>query len=151
MYQEYQKDDFIVSTDPDKLNLTVIHWYLSERSYWAKGISFSLVEKSIQNSLNFGVYQQEEQVGYARVISDFTTFAYLCDVFILPDYRGRGLSKWLITCIQEHPELQGLRRFMLMTRDAHGLYSQHGFSPLKDATGVMEITKPGIYLQQAAN
>ncbi|PIQ22950.1 MAG: GNAT family N-acetyltransferase, partial [Cytophagales bacterium CG18_big_fil_WC_8_21_14_2_50_42_9] len=113
--------------------------------------SFSLVEKSIQNSLNFGVYQQEEQVGYARVISDFTTFAYLCDVFILPDYRGRGLSKWLITCIQEHPELQGLRRFMLMTRDAHGLYSQHGFSPLKDATGVMEITKPGIYLQQAAN
>jgi len=146
MYQEHKKADFLISTNPAKLSLAVIHKYSSEDSYWAKGIPFSLVEKSVQNSLNFSVYQQEEQVGYARVVSDFATFAYLCDLFILSGYRGQGLSKWLMNCIQEHPGLQGLRRFMLMTRDAHGLYRQSGFTALKNAALVMEIAKPGIYL-----
>ena len=151
MYQEHKNAGFLISTDPAKLSLAVIHQYLSEESYWAKGISFSLVERSVQNSLNFGVYHQEEQVGYARVISDFATFAYLCDVFILANYRGHGLAKWLMHCILNHPGLQGLRRFMLMTRDAHGLYRESGFTDLKNPPDVMEIAKPGLYLQQATD
>jgi len=126
---EYRKDNFLISTDPAKLELAVIHGYLSG-SYWAKDIPLALVKKSIEHSLCFGVYDEEngEQIGFARVISDYATYSYLADVFILEPYRGRGLSKWLMRCILDHPELQLPRTFFLATRDAQSLYSQFGFA-----------------------
>ena len=126
----------------------MIHQYLSQDSYWAKNIPLAVVENSIQNSLNFGVFTAEKQVGFARVITDCATFAYVCDVFILPGFRGKGLSKWLMQCIISYPALQGIRRFMLMTQDAHDLYSQLGFSALKYPDYCMEIAKLGIYTNQ---
>ena len=145
MYQEYFKEPFLISTNPDKLQLEVIHQYLAGESYWAPHIPEEIVLRAIQNSLNFGLYTNNQQIGYARIISDFATFAYLCDVFILSDYRGQGLGKWLIKCVLIHPDLQGLRRIMLMTKDAHTLYAPFGFTPLPDAAKCMEITRPAIY------
>jgi len=145
MYQEYSNDPFLISTDPAKLQLPVIHGYLSRESYWAQNIPEGMVGKAIQNSLNFGLYKAGVQIGFARIISDLTTFAYLCDVFVLPEFRGQGLSKWLMQCVLEHPVLQGLRRMMLMTKDAHGLYAQFNFTPLADASRCMEIARPTIY------
>jgi GNAT superfamily N-acetyltransferase len=104
-----------------------------------------VVENSIRHSLTFGVYQENEQVGFARVISDYSTFGYLCDVFVLSAHQGKGLGKWLLTCIMAHPDLQGLRRFMLMTRDAHTLYKPFGFTEIKDPGKAMEKTRPSIY------
>lgn len=145
MYQEYFNGPFHISTNPAKLQLNVIHKYLAQESYWAQNIPEAIVVKASQNSLNFGLYQNEEQIGYARVISDFATFAYLCDVFVLPEHQGQGLSKWMMQSVLAHPDLQGLRRMMLMTKDAHGLYAQFNFTPLADASKCMEMTKPGIY------
>jgi GNAT superfamily N-acetyltransferase len=138
-----RKGEFTISTDPDRLDLEVIHRFLTE-SYWAKGISREVVKRSIENSLCFGIYR-EKQIGFARVISDFATFAYLGDVFILEDYRGRGLSKWLMERIVSHPALQGLRRWTLLTRDAHRLYAQFGFTPLKSPERYMERHDPNVY------
>jgi GNAT superfamily N-acetyltransferase len=144
MHQCWTKGEFEISTDPRRIHLQTVHGFLTN-SYWAKGIPVETVRRSIANSLCFGIYHQGRQVGFARVVSDLATFAYLADVFILEPYRGRRLSKWLMECILSHPDLQGLRRWMLATRDAHALYQQYGFSSLKAPERWMEIHHPNIY------
>lgn len=122
--------DIEISTDPDRLDLDVIHRFLSEQSYWARGRPIETVVQSLAHSLCFGVYLDKRQVGFARVVTDRTTFAWLADVFILDEYRGRGYGKALVRAILDAPELQGLRRWLLATKDAHGLYAQYGFTPV---------------------
>lgn len=134
------------STDRSLLNIPFIHEFLSKESYWAKGISFEIVERSIKNSLCFGVYRLSEQVGFARIITDYSTFAYLADVFIAPEHRGQGIAKALMLYIKKYPSLQGLRRWMLATADAHNLYRKTGFHPLGRPERFMEINMPDIYL-----
>jgi GNAT superfamily N-acetyltransferase len=133
-----------ISTDRGRLQLDAIHAYLT-RSYWASGIPKDLVERAIANSLCFGLYQGDAQVGFARVITDKTTFAYLADVYVLEAHRGQGLSKRLVEFILACPELQGLRRFLLATRDAHGLYAQFGFKPPIRPQSMLEIRDPMPY------
>lgn len=147
LYYEARKDDHLISTDPSLLSVDLVHNYLSKDSYWARHIPREVVERSIANSVCFGVYHQREQIGFARVVTDKATFAYLADVFILEAYRGRGLSKWLMEIIQSHPELLGLRRWMLGTRDAHGLYQQFGWSVMNEETRkrFMQRHFPDIY------
>ena len=128
---EWQQGEYTLSTDDTRLDVALIHSFLSERAYWAKGRTRAAIERSIANSLAFGVYRADRQVGFARVITDYATFAYLADVFILEEERGRGLGKLLLATIVQHPELQGLRHWLLATQDAHGLYRQYGFSELK--------------------
>lgn len=132
MKTESTKDDLLISDDPALLDIAVIHDYLSGQSYWAEHVPREIVEKSIANSLCFGLYKSGKQIGFARLVTDKATFAYLADVFILEEYRGQGLSKWLMEVIQSHPEVQGLRRWMLMTRDAQGLYEQFGWTVLDE-------------------
>ena len=127
-----------ISTDKSRLNIALIHQYLSTESYWAKNIPFELVQKSIDGSFCFGLYTNEQQIGFARVITDFATFGYLADVFIVPEYRGKGLSKLLMENIMSHPQLQNFRRWMLATRDAHSLYRQFGFVPLPHPERLMQ-------------
>jgi len=141
---KWVRDTFTVTCDPAKLDLAVVAGFLAS-SYWAEGIPIATVEKSLENSLCFVVLDGERQIGFARVITDRATIAYLGDVFILPEYRGRGLAKWLMECIVSHPDLQGLRRWMLGTRDAHGLYARFGFTPLKHPERVMELRDPNPY------
>jgi len=156
---ESRRGEFLISTDPARLDLDVIHGFLTN-CYWAKGIPREVVERSIENSLCFGIYHEvgEEspllakparsgapQVGFARVISDFATVAYLGDVFVLESHRGRGLSKWMMECIMQHPRLQGLRRWILLTRDAHGLYAKFGFTQLKSPERYMELHRADAY------
>jgi GNAT superfamily N-acetyltransferase len=136
--------EYRISCDKAELDLHVIHGFLSQ-SYWARGVPIEVVRRSIENSLCFGVYRETEQVGFARVITDYATFAYLADVFVVEPHRGRGLGKKLVAAILAHPELQGLRRWMLVTRDAHELYRLAGFSALAHPERHMEITRPGIY------
>ena len=133
-----------ISTDRSRLDVPLIHDFLSN-SYWAKDIPLAVVQRAIENSLCFGVYHDDRQVGFARVVTDRATFAYIADVFIIEEHRGRGLSKWLVQTILSHPDLQGLRRWMLATRDAHGLYAQYGFTPLKATDRWMEIHDPDVY------
>jgi GNAT superfamily N-acetyltransferase len=142
--QEYSRGEFSVSTEQDRLDLDTIYDFLTN-SYWAQGISRALVQRSIENSLCFGVYQGLKQVGFARVVSDFATFAYIADVFILESHRGHGLGKWLMACIMQHPELQNLRRWSLVTRDAHELYRQFGFQNLRAPECWMERHDPDVY------
>lgn len=145
---EYHRNNFTISTARDLLDIQVIQEFLANESYWAQGIPSSVVEKCIENSLCFGVYDQEgKQVGFARVVTDCATYAYIADVFILEAHRGRGLSKWLMECIMAHPDLQGLRRWNLATRDAHELYARYGFTPLRFPERWMEILNPGVYLR----
>jgi GNAT superfamily N-acetyltransferase len=142
---EYHRGDFLISTSRERLNLDVIHDFLTN-CYWAKGIPREVVARSIENALCFGVYDGKgAQVGLARVISDFATIAYVGDVFVLETHRGRGLGKWLMQCIKQHPALQNLRRWILTTRDAHGLYAQMGFAPVKRPERFMEIHRPDVY------
>ena len=141
---------FLISTDKSKLDVDVIHRFLT-RSYWAEGIPRETVMRAIENSLCFGVYSGGEQVGFARVVSDFATYAYLADVFILEPYRERGLGKELIATVMAHPELQGLRRWSLGTRDAHGLYAQFGFTALENPSRMMEVANPEVYLRSTAD
>lgn len=136
--------DYQISTDRDRLDLALIHDFLRS-SYWAQDIPRDLVERSIQNALCFGVYLNERQVGFARVISDFATFAYVADVFVVPEHRSHGIAKRLMGAIVEHRDLQGLRRFLLATRDAHGLYAQFGFEPLAHPEHFMTVHKPDLY------
>jgi GNAT superfamily N-acetyltransferase len=136
---------YSISTDPTRLDLRLVHAYLANESYWAAGIPLQIFLKSIENSLCFGVYHQDQQVGFARVISDYATFAYLGDVFILEGHRHQGCGKWLMECIVGHPQLQGLRRWMLATQDAHGLYAQFGFKPLENPDSLMEIVDLEVY------
>jgi GNAT superfamily N-acetyltransferase len=144
MHHVWSKGDYEISTDPARIDVVLVHEFLTN-SYWAKGISAETVKKSIENSICFGVYFGRQQVGLARIISDLATFAYLADVFIAPDYRGRGLSRWLLECILGHSDLHGLRRWMLATKDAHGLYEKLGFTTLKSPESWMEIHRPDIY------
>ena len=140
----YSRGEFVVSTDPARLELDTLHNFLT-RCYWAEGISREVVARSLEKSLCFGVFHGPRQIGFARVISDYATYAYFGDVFILDAYRGRGLAKFLMQCIMQHPQLQGLRRWTLATRDAHGLYAQFGFRPLIRPEWFMEIHDPDIY------
>jgi GNAT superfamily N-acetyltransferase len=144
--REYRKGEFLVSTDRALIDLDVVHGFLIE-CYWAKGIPRDVVARSIENSLCFGLYAESKQVGFARVISDYATYAYMGDVFLLESFRGRGLGKWLMECIMQHPRLQGLRRWSLVTSDAHGLYAQFGFEPLKKPQNYMELHRPDVYQQ----
>ena len=143
-HHSHRRDGFLVTTDPARLDIDFIHGYLV-RSYWSEGIPREVVGRAISHSLCFGVYEGDNQVGFARIISDFATFAYLADVFVIESHRGRGLSKFLMECIVKHPELQGLRRWVLGTRDAHGLYEQYGFRPLAKPDRYMEIHDPEVY------
>lgn len=133
---------YTISTDKSRLDLTMIHQFLSQEAYWCLNIPKDIVQRSIENSLCFGVYQEEQQVGFARVITDYATFAYLADVFILPEHRGKGLSKQLMAEIMADSRLQGLRRWMLITFDAHGLYSQFGFQPTTENPQNTMFIKP---------
>jgi ribosomal protein S18 acetylase RimI-like enzyme len=181
--EQHRQGEFLISTDPARLDVNVIHGFLTN-SYWAKGIPREVVVRSVKHSLCFGIYDEigkksplkpktglngapiceseespplatsarsgapvQAQVGFARVVSDYATVAYLGDVFVLESHRGRGLGKWMMECIMQHPALQGLRRWILLTRDAHGLYSQFGFTPVKSPDRYMELHEPGIYEQ----
>jgi GNAT superfamily N-acetyltransferase len=137
---------FQVSTDRTRLDVPMIYRFLSESSTWAVGVTRTVVERSIENSLCFGGYLDGRQVAFARVVTDYATFANLCDVFVVPEYRGRGYAKQLIRVVMEHPSLQGLRRFTLYTSDSHSLYARFGFAPPQKPDSVMERYSPHIYL-----
>ena len=141
---EWRRETFVVSCDPAKLDRPMIAEFLAS-TYWARGIPPEIVERSIDNALCFALLDGDRQIGFARVISDYATFAYLGDVFVLPEFRGRGLAKWLMECVVNHPGLQSMRRWMLATRDAHGLYSQYGFTPLARPDIFMELHDPDVY------
>ena len=145
MAYELKKLNYEISDETARLNIPFIHHYLSVESYWAQHISFETVERSIQHSLCFGLYCNNQQIGFARLVTDRATFAYLADVFIIKEERGKGLSKWLIRAIMDHPQLTGLRRWMLATKDAHNLYKQFGWIPLSAPERFMELHKPGAY------
>jgi GNAT superfamily N-acetyltransferase len=150
MHHSWAKGDFEISTDPARIDVDLVHEFLTS-SYWAQGIPLETVRRSIENSISFGIYHGGQQVGFARIISDLATFAYLADVFVLPTHRGRGLSRWLMECIVGHPDLQGLRRWMLATRDAHGLYAQFGFTAVKKPDRWMELHHPDIYAKNGGS
>jgi GNAT superfamily N-acetyltransferase len=139
MLHECRPTELSITTDPSRLDLDVIHGFLSRSSYWAAGIPRELVVRALRHSTCFGAFDGNEQVGFARVISDHATFAYVCDVFVLDSHRGRGVGKQLMAAIKSHPDLQGLRRWVLFTRDAHGLYRQYGFSEARHPERLMEI------------
>jgi GNAT superfamily N-acetyltransferase len=139
MIWEKQIGEFLFSSDKSKLQPDIIHYYLSVESYWAQGVPYERVLKSIEGSVCFGVYYEGKQIGFARVITDNATFGYMADVFILEEFRGRGLSKQLVQFMMDYPEFRGLRRFMLATRDAHELYKKFGFTPLSTPERFMEI------------
>lgn len=145
----WQRAPFSVSTQRERLDIEMIHEFL-RGSYWASSIPRDVLMRSIEHSICFGLYHERSQIGFARVISDRATFAYLADVFVLDAWRGRGLSKFLMECVKAHPELQGLRRWMLATADAHGLYARFGFAALSRPERMMEIVDPEIYLRAAA-
>ncbi len=142
---EWQHGEFIISTDRRRLQLDVIHKYLSEESYWAQGRELEVTRQALENSLCFGVYDGDRQIGFARVVTDRATFAWIADVFILPEHRGKSLSKRLMEAILSHPELQNLRRWVLATKDAHGLYAQYDFTPMKFPERWMERAAKWAY------
>lgn len=145
--KEFRINEFIFSTDKSLLDVKYVHQFLSERSYWAMGIPLDIVQRSIQNSVSIGIYAHEKQIGFARIITDLATFGYLADVFIDEAYRGKGLSKRLMEFIHSIEELKLLRRMMLGTRDAHGLYAQYGFKPLAMPDRFMDFHRPDVYKQ----
>ena len=138
-------ENVFITDDPALIDVPFVHHFLSTQSYWAQNIPYHLVARSIQNSMCFGAYLGGKQIGFARVVTDTATFAYLADVFIIPEHRGKGYSKQLMAFIHAHPGLQGLRRWMLGTRDAHGLYNQFGWTPLSSPERFMHLHKPDIY------
>ncbi len=142
---KWQKGEFIISTDRALPQIAAIHKFLTEESYWAKERTREQTETAIKNSLPFGIYQGENLIGFARVVTDYATFAYIGDVFILNEFRGQGLSKWLMQVIINHPDLQGFRRWILATRDAHALYEKFDFTALKFPERWMEKTAPNAY------
>ena len=144
MANDFLRPPYRISTDKAELDLQAIQAFLAE-SYWAWGIPLQQVEKSIQHSFCFGLYEGKKQIGFARVITDYATFGYLGDVYVLENARGLGLGKWLMECVMSHPDLQGFRLWNLATRDAHGLYARHGFRPLENPRNYMEITVQNPY------
>jgi N-acetylglutamate synthase-like GNAT family acetyltransferase len=134
---EWHKGDYLLSTNRRKLQIDVIHQYLAHESYWAQGIPKAKVRKCIQNSVCFGIYHGKQQIGFCRVVTDFVRFAWLADVFVIPVHRGKELSKWLMEIVMQYPDFQGIRRWMLVTADAHGLYEQFGFTALPQPERVM--------------
>lgn len=140
-----QKDEYSISNDQSQLDIDAIHNFLSTKAYWSLNIPKEKVEVSIKNSLCFGLYENSKQIGFARVITDFSTIAYLGDVYILEEHRGKGLSKWLMETIMSFPELQGLRRWILLTGDAHKLYRKYGWTDLADSTNWMELHNKNVY------
>jgi GNAT superfamily N-acetyltransferase len=134
-----------ISTDQRLLDMDMIHHFLAEESYWSRGVPRGVVERAVQNSLCFGLYHQGAQVGFGRVVTDKASFALLADLFVLAAHRGKGLSKFLLRAIQAHEELQGLRRWLLLTSDAHALYAQFGFAPLAAPDRFMEVLRADIY------
>jgi len=145
---EWKRGPLSISTDPSRLDRELIHRFLGA-SYWAAGIPREIVDRSIEGALCFGMFDGDRQIGFARAITDRATFAYLADVFVVESHRGRGLANWMMQVIMGHPELQGLRRWILMTRDAHGLYRKFGFREIADATRCLEIVDREVYKRAA--
>ena len=141
---EWRKNSYLVSTDREKLDVKAIHRYLT-RSTWAKGINLDTVATSIENSLNFGIYHHDTQIGFARLITDFATFAYLCDVYVLEEYQGEGLGRWMMECLHNHPLFEQLCRIMLFTTTAPWLYEKFGYQPVNQENYAWTITRPDIY------
>ncbi len=141
---EARRDEYTVTTDPARVNLNVVYGYLS-RAYWSTGIPRPTLERAVQYSLCFSLLEGEQQIGFVRVVTDYTTFAYVCDVFVLESHQGKGLGAWLMQCVTQHPELQGLRRWQLVTRDAHDIYSRVGFVPLSQPERHMELYTADIH------
>lgn len=133
------KDEYEIDDDPERLDLDVVHAFI-HGSYWAEGVPRHVVERAVANSLNLGLYDDQGQVGFTRVVTDRATFAWVCDVFVLAEHRGRGLGHWMIETLRAHPDLAGIRRFMLATADAHQVYADCGFTPVSDPSRYMEIT-----------
>ena len=147
MIESWERGDYLISTARSRFDVELIHDFLSRTSYWASGRTLEVVQRSIEHSLAFGLYKENNQVGFARVVTDYATFAWIADVFVLPEHRGRGLSKWLIEVILGHPRLQGFRRWVLATRDAHALYARFGFIPMHRPERWME--RPDMNMQES--
>jgi GNAT superfamily N-acetyltransferase len=145
MPHEWRRGTYLISTDDQRLDIELIHRFLSTSSYWAEGRPLETVQRSLEHSLNFGVYAEDQQVGFARLVTDYATFAYVADVFVLEAFRGKGLATWLVEVITAHPDLQGLRHWLLFTRDAHALYRKVGFTAARNPDRVMERRFPDIY------
>ena len=144
MVESWERGDYLISTDRSRLDVELIHDFLSRTSYWASGRTLEVVQRSIENSLAFGVYKENHQVGFARVVTDYATFAWVADVFVLTEHRGRGLSKWLMEVMLSHARLQGFRRWILATKDAHELYARFGFIPMHRPERWMERPDPNM-------
>lgn len=142
MAHELHRGEYLISTDSERLDLEFIHSFLSTETYWATGRPFDVVKHSIENSLPFGLYHRDRQIGFARVVTDYATFGWIADVFVIEEFRGQGLGKWLMEAMITHPELQGFRRWVLATKDAHDLYRQFGFTELKRPERWMERHDP---------
>ena len=145
--REWRRGDFVISTDASKLDVAAVHRWLSEKSYWVPGIPYDVVSRAVEGSLNFGLYTDDGKrtIGLARIITDYATFAYVCDVYVLDEFRGQGLGVWLMECVAAHPRLQGFRRWMLGTKDAHTLYEKTGFRPPAMPERWMEKADPDVY------
>jgi GNAT superfamily N-acetyltransferase len=151
MAHEWRRDGYVISTDAARVDVDLVHAFLTRDSYWARGITRDVVARSIEHSLVFGAYDGNgAQVGFARAITDMATTAYVADVFVLPSHRGHGLGIWLIACMRAHPDLQRLRVWRLATLDAHGLYEKHGFRPLAHPERLMEIIDPDVFAGEPA-
>ncbi|HEX7390710.1 MAG TPA: GNAT family N-acetyltransferase [Acidiphilium sp.] len=136
---------YALSTDKQHLDVDMIHHFLSEESYWSRGVPRDVVERAVRHSMCFGVYHEGKQVGFGRVVTDHASFALLADLFVIEGHRGRGISKWMLRCIIDHEALQGLRRWLLLTSDAHELYARFGFTPLGSPSRFMEVLRANIY------
>lgn len=145
----FDPGDYVLTTDRERVDFDYVHAYLSRESYWATRITKARLRRAIRHSLCFSIFFQDRQVAFARVVTDYAGFAYLCDVFVDPPHRGRGIGKWLVRSIVEHSELAELRRWILGTRDAHGLYAQNGFTPLRAPEIFMERFDPDAYAREA--
>jgi len=140
--REWRRGEYTISTDNQRLNLAIIHDFIANQSYWGRGRRIQTVQRSLDHSLNFGIFKEDRQVGFARVVTDFATFGWIADVFILEEHRGRGLAKWLMESILSHPQLQGFRRWVLATKDAHELYQKFGFQKLRRPERWLERPDP---------
>jgi GNAT superfamily N-acetyltransferase len=147
MPHEWRRGTYLISTDNQRLDVELIHHFLSTSSYWARGRSLETVQRSLQHSLNFGLYAGEQQIGLARLVTDYATFAYLADVFVLEEFRGRGLATWLMEVMAAHPDLQGFDIWLLLTRDAHALYRKIDFTTPLHPDRLMERRFPAVYHQ----